>query len=394
MNEWILKQENDDILLEDVFLAYYNCRKNKRNKIECLEFDLDYEVILIKIWEEINKGDYKVSPLSVFIVEKPVKREIFAAVFKDRVVHHLIVMKLENILEKEFIYDSYSCRKGKGTHFGIRRIEKFIRKCSKNYKEDCYLLKLDIASYFMSINKVILLNKLEKFINDKYIGSDKMSLINLIKKIISNNPTDNCKIKSLFNKWSDLPKSKSLFYAKENCGLPIGNYTNQVFANFYLNEFDHFIKSELKTKYYGRYVDDFILISNNKDELIEATTNIRFFLKRHLEIDLHPKKIYLQNINHGAEFLGSYIKPWRKYITPRIKNNFNLLIFDINEMLYKGKFGNTEKNKIRASLNSYLGVLGHVNSFHLRKSAISKLDDKFHYYFECNFDFNVVKLRK
>lgn len=109
--------------------------------MECLEFDADYESKLIKLWEEINKGDYKVSPLSVFIVEKPVKREIFAASFKDRIVHHLIVMKLENILEKEFIYDSYSCRKGKGTHFGIDRVDGFIRKCSRNYQKDCYFLE-------------------------------------------------------------------------------------------------------------------------------------------------------------------------------------------------------------------------------------------------------------
>ncbi len=290
MNEWILEEHDTSIKLEDVFLAYYNCRKNKRNKIECLEFDLDYESNLIKLWEEIDEGDYRVSPLSVFIVEKPVKREIFASDFRDRIVHHLIVMKLENAFEKEFIYDSYSCRKGKGTHFGINRIERFIRKCSRNYKDDCYVLKLDISGYFMSINKLTLFNRLEVFINAKYDYCDKESLIKLCKKVIDTNPIDNCKIKSPFNKWEDLPKSKSLFHSKENCGLPIGNYTNQIFANFYLSEFDHFIKSELKIKYYGRYVDDFILLSTDKEELLNIIPKIRKFLKKKLDLELHPKK--------------------------------------------------------------------------------------------------------
>jgi len=392
MNEWIIEEDYNDITLEEVFLAYYKCRKNKKNKLSCLEFDLDYETHLIKLWEEIKFGVYKVSPLSVFIVDKPVKREIFAASFRDRIIHHLIVMKLEVLFEKEFIYDSYSCRVGKGTHFGINRIEKFIRKCSNNYKDECYVLKLDIKGYFMSINKLLLFEKLKSFIKEKYFYFDRKQLLWLCQKIILNDDTKNCVKVVSDNRWIGLPKSKSLFYSKKNCGLPIGNYTNQVFANFYLNSFDHFIKSELNIKYYGRYVDDFILLSNNKVELKKNILKIRNFLKEMLGLELHPKKIYLQNINHGVEFLGSYIKPWRKYITPRIKNNFYLLVNDINTLLDKELLNNNQIKEIQSRLNSYLGILVHSNTFFLRKKLLYKINNNFFNYY--SYDFYKVKINK
>ena len=305
----ILIGGRNDISLEEIFLAYYQCRKNKQNKIDCLEYNLDYEAHLINLWEKLKKGEYKISPLSVFIVDKPVKREIFASSFEDRIIHHLIVMKLEPLFEKEFIYDSYSCRVGRGTHFGINRVNSFIRSCSNNHQVACYVLKLDIECYFMSINKTILFEKLKKFIKEKYPFPDINVLIKLCEEVILKNVTKQCIIKSPLSKWNKLPKTKSLFCSKENCGIPIGNYTNQVFANFYLNQFDHFVKSTLKIKCYGRYVDDFIFLSKDKNELIKAIPQIKEYLKENLKLDLHPKKIYLQNINHGVEFLGSFLKP-------------------------------------------------------------------------------------
>ncbi len=213
----------------------------------------------------------------------------------------------------------------------------------------------------MSINKYILLEKLENFIVQNYIKKDKKKIIWLCRLLISNDTTKNCIINCSYHKWSDLPKSKSLFHTKENCGLPIGNYTSQVFSNFYLNSFDHFVKSELKFKYYGRYVDDFVIVSTDREELKRAIPKIRKFLYENLEIEIHPKKIYLQNINHGVDFLGSYIKPWRKYITPRIKNNFNIVINKIN-ILLKNDLSAVEVKKIQEKLNSYLGLLSHSST--------------------------------
>ena len=151
--------------IEDVFSAYYDCRKHKRNKTGALNFEVDLENNLIQLWNDLRTKNYKILPSTVFIVEKPVKREIFAANFRDRIVHHLLLMYLNPYFEKYFIYDSYSCRVGKGTHFGISRVNHFIHKCSKNGKEKCYILKLDVQSFFMSIDKRILYKKLLDFVN-------------------------------------------------------------------------------------------------------------------------------------------------------------------------------------------------------------------------------------
>ncbi len=143
-----------------MFQAYYDARKNKRKTINQLKFELEYEKNLFELYDEIIENRYKPKRSIAFIVNKPVKREIFAADFRDRVVHHLIFNYISPIFEKTFINDSYSCRVGKETHYGIKRIDKFIRSCSENYQKDCYILKLDITGYFMAINKTILFQKI------------------------------------------------------------------------------------------------------------------------------------------------------------------------------------------------------------------------------------------
>jgi len=218
------------IELPDLFEAYTECRINKRNTMNALSFELDYECELITLCDDINTGRYQPSRSIAFIVDKPVKREIFAADFRDRVVHHLIINKLNPLFEKTFIYDSYACRKGKGTHVGIQRIDRFIRQCSLNYTTDCYALKLDIQGFFMAIDKTILWNKLRDFITNCYHQDDKTTLLSLCHKILVNNPTKNCYIKGSRQNWRDLPPDKSLFHSAPGCGLPIGNLTSQIFA--------------------------------------------------------------------------------------------------------------------------------------------------------------------
>ncbi len=373
----LIKLFMSKIVLEDFFRAYFDCRKNKRNSLNALEFEVDFEKKVIELWEEVNKKVYEISPFEVFVVNKPVKREIFAAQFRDRVIHHLVINKLNHLFEKEFIYDSYSCRKGKGTLFGINRVKHFIRSCSENYKNDCWILKADIQGYFMSINKDILINKLTSFIKEKYNGSDRDIIIWLCKKIINNNPTKNCVFKSSRGKWKGLPKSKSLFNSALRCGLPIGNYTNQVFANFYLNSLDHFIKSNLKIKYYGRYVDDFIMISRDKDLMKFILPKMKKFLWKKLKLKIHPRKIYFQHFSKGVEFLGAYIKPWRTYVSKRVKNNLWQKVNYLNKILSKNKLTNKDKIYIRSSVNSYLGILNHFQTYKLRRKFLSRLDNVF-----------------
>ena len=159
--------DNTSIELADLFEAYADCRTNKRNTMNALSFELDYEQELITLWEEINTGAYTPGRSIAFIVNQPVKREIFAADIRDRVVHHLLINKLNPLFERTFIYDSYACRKGRGTYFGIKRIDRFIRQCSQNYTEDCYVLRLDIQGFFMAIDKRILWVKLRDLITNQ-----------------------------------------------------------------------------------------------------------------------------------------------------------------------------------------------------------------------------------
>ena len=157
-------------LLNDLFRAYYDARKNKRNKINSLAFEIDYEKQLFKLADEIWDYRYEPEPSVCFISDYPVKREIFAASFRDRVVHHLIYNYISPIFEKRFINDAYSCRPGKGTSYGIKRLDHFIRSCSENYKKDCYVLKLDIKGYFMSMNRSVLYEKTVKTLQKVWGG--------------------------------------------------------------------------------------------------------------------------------------------------------------------------------------------------------------------------------
>ncbi len=368
----LFDNSKEQIDLEDLFGAYFTCRSNKRKTANALAFEVDYEHNLVQLCEDINNGTYQIGGSIAFIVDKPVKREIFAADFRDRIVHHFIISKLNHLFEMQFIYDSYSCRIGKGTHFGIQRINKFIRQCSENYTKDCYVLKLDIQGFFMSINKGILFRKLEGLINQKYAGTNKELIIALCQKIIFNDCTKNCIIKGKKADWGDLPSSKSLFYSLENCGLPIGNLTSQIFANFYMNSFDHFVKHDLKIRYYGRYVDDFIIVHHDKEYLKFLIPQLSNFLLSTLQLTLHPKKIYLQHYTKGVQFLGTIIKPNRIYIASRTKGNFYEAIIKQNVIARAHKPNAAEKAAFQSSMNSYLGIMQHYKTYRLRKKMIFK----------------------
>jgi len=361
-----------DKILYDLFRAYYAARKNKRNTINSIKFEKNFEHKLFVLHKNIIERKYKPLQSTCFISEKPVKREIFAADFQDRVVHHLLYNYISHIFEKTFINDSYSCRIAKGTHYGIKRIDKFIRSCSNNYTNNAYILKLDIKGYFMGINKILLHNKVkDELIKRKnVIDFDLPTVLYLIEKTIFNEPTKNCIIKGKKNNWVGLPKTKSLFHTKSNCGLPIGNLTSQLFGNIYMNELDHFIKRDLKIKYYGRYVDDFILIHNDKNYLQSLIEPIRIFLHSKLKLKLHPKKIYLQHFTKGVKYLGAVIKPHRIYIANRTKGNFYEAIEKQNVIARDHKPSTDEQKYFLSVMNSYLGIMKHYKSYKLRKKII------------------------
>lgn len=362
---------NYEILTEELFQAYFDCRKNKRNTLNALQFEKKLEHNVFQLIDEIYTNQYKIGRSIAFLVHSPVKREVFAADFRDRVVHHWLINKLNPLFENLFIPDSYACRVGKGTHYGIKRADFFIKTCSENYSHDCYILKLDIQGFFMHINRIILFDLLVRFINENYNNSDKELVVRITRQIVFNDPTKNCFIKGNRKQWNDLPRNKSLFHSPKDCGLPIGNLTSQVFANFYLHQLDKFITSELEIKFYGRYVDDFFIVHPDKEYLKSLIPQISNFLLLTLQLTLHPKKIYLQHYTKGVQFLGSVIKPNRIFIANRTKGNFYRAIQKQNEVINQRKPAKEDLDHFISSMNSYLGILKHFKTFRIRKRVIS-----------------------
>jgi RNA-directed DNA polymerase len=357
---------------KELLKAYYDCRKSKRTSNSALSFEIDFESSLFELREELNSGNYKPGPLEVFIVTKPVRREIFAASFRDRVVHHWLINHLNPYFEREFIYDSYACRKGKGTLLGIRRLERAIRRSSVNYQKDCWILKLDIQGFFMSIDKKVLWHRLKQFIDAFYIGSNQVLVKEISRKVIAAIPTKGCVFKSKSKDWQKLPKEKSLFYAKQHCGLPIGNLTSQIFANFYMNSFDHFVKAELGVKYYGRYVDDFYLVDSCKDRLLKHKKKIAAYLNNELYLNIHPRKEVLQHFSKGINFLGHFVLPGKRYAGKRLKGNFYRALQVQSQVVANKKPTKEEQLAFLCVVNSYFGFLKHTNSYRLRKKMILK----------------------
>jgi len=295
-------------LLEDLYKAYLAARRHKRGKGYQIRFEMKQEHELVKLRDELAARRYEPRPSSCFIIHDPVQREVFAASFRDRIVHHLIFSYLNPLFEPLFIGDSYSCRVGKGTHYGVQRMMEKMRKCRQdNLGSPVYVLKLDIQGYFMNINRQRLYEKIIAVVAEAKIDYGLVDY--LLKEIIFNDPTRGCRMKGRRSDWNGLPPSKSLFNSSLGCGLPIGNLTSQLFSNAYLSALDDFVTKELKIEHYGRYVDDFYLIDSSKDRLLDVIPKIRNFLMAELNLSLHPRKVYLQNISKGVKYLGYWVFP-------------------------------------------------------------------------------------
>ena len=386
-------------LLEDLFRAYYDARKKKRKTINSIRFEINLEKEIFKLYEDLLTGRYEIGKSICFISFGSVRREIFAADFRDRIVHHLIYNYINPIFEKIFINDSYSCRIGKGTSYGTKRADHFIRSCSENYKKDCYILKLDIAGYFMSIDKSILFEKIERVMKNHQNKSqfDVEWVLQLIRKVIFNDPTKDCIVRGKREDWVGLPKDKSLFFSGYGRGLPIGNLTSQLFANVYLGDFDNFVMRKLGCKYYGRYVDDILIIHRNREHLKSVIEPIRKYLSQDLHLSLHKKKIYLQHFSKGVDFLGSIIKPHRIYLRNRVKGKF------FQRIRYWKFFLKKHKNVISKSdlvhliscFNSYLGTMKSKKTFNLRREAAQRIASFLRSIsFSCNSFEKIVLIKK
>lgn len=351
--------DNYKYTYKEILNAYLECRKHKRNTSNALRYEPGYEFWLYDLLQEINNETYEIGRSIGFAVTKPKIREIWAADFKDRVVHHLVYNKIGNYIEKRFIEDSYSCIKGRGNLAAFLRAESFCRSITQNWSKPAWVLQVDIANYFCSINKRKLIELLEPYIG-KY---DSNLTSRLIYKIVMNDPTKNDPKVKNSELMKLVPKRKSLFYTNNECGLPVGNLTSQFFSNVYLDPFDKFSKHVLKIKYYIRYVDDVLVLSRDREQLYEWLECMNDFLEKNLYLKFHPNKIKIKPITSGINFVGGIILPFRRY--PRRMNVSNA--FKIAKQLKHMDSSMYFTEESIAPFNSYLGMFTHMNSYNLRK---------------------------
>lgn len=326
------------ISIENLFQAWGEFRKGKAKRLDVQIFERNLEDNLFKLHRRLNNKTYRHGSYHSFYVNDPKQRHIHKASVRDRIVHHLLYKYLYALFDKTFIYDSYSCRLNKGTHKGVRRLEKFVRKISQNYTTDCWALKCDIKKFFASIDHEVLFQLLVKKVKDD-------DALWLLKQII-------CSFCVCHQ--AKMLKQVQHDNIKEHKGMPLGNLTSQVFANIYLNELDQFVKHKLKVKYYIRYADDFLFLLKDKEQLNEYVDVLRHFLSNELKLELHPNKINIRRLDNGIDFLGYIILP--HYILPRTKTKRRIF------KKLKERIGMENFNQSAAS---YLGYLKHANSYKL-----------------------------
>lgn len=370
-------------LLADLHTAYLDARRHKRNKPYQLYFEAHAEENLELLCDELWNRRYQPLPSTCFIITDPKKREVFAAQFRDRIVHHLYFNYTHEMLERTFIADTYSCIKKRGTHYGIRRLERHIRRESLNYTRQCYVLKMDIQGYFMHIDRErlleITLRQLRRLSRHRkcagggtwsqYVDFDFVAYLTRI--IIMLDPTVGCRRKGTALDWYGLPDEKSLFKSNEGCGLPIGNLTSQLFSNVYLNEFDQYMKRELGCRHYGRYVDDFYVVSSDREWLRSLRKPIAGFLKTALGLEVNETKTIINDVRFGIEFLGSYLKPRRRYVSNRCLRRTKRKIPKLREV--------HSSEQLRSRLNSFLGILSHYRCYQLRRKIFFNLHEVYQY---------------
>jgi RNA-directed DNA polymerase len=286
-----------------VHRAWLDCRKGKRNHRSALEFESRLEESLFQLTAELQGGTYQPGPSTCFITERPKLREIFAASFRDRVVHHLIVSHLNPLWEPAFIHDSCACRKEKGTHAAVLRVQSFFRKCSANGTRACWFLHADVRSFFMRIDKQILYDRLiARLRKRKPPWAGEMEW--LLERVVFRDPAPDALRRGQLRLFDLVPEHKSLFHTANRTGLPIGNYTSQFFANVYLDVLDQYAKHVLKVPYYLRYVDDVVMVSRDRNQLEEWEGRMGELLGAELRLEWNPTARRLAPVSNGCDFLG------------------------------------------------------------------------------------------
>ena len=314
----------DDIIsVENLVNAWREFVRGKRKRADVQEFQFRLMDNILELHRDLKNKTYKHGGYEHFVVTDPKRRDIHKARVRDRLVHHAIYRILYTHFDRKFITDSYSCRNNKGTHKAITQFKKFVCKVSQNNTKICWLLKCDIRKFFASIDHKALLQILNKSIKDQ-------AVVNLLINVISS-----------FNS------------GVAGVGLPLGNLTSQLLVNIYMNEFDHYIKHTLKVTYYIRYADDFVILSNNKNELTKTISYMIVFLRDRLALKLHPHKVSITTFSSGVDFLGWVHFPHHSVLRT------------VTRRRVVRKLNNPEI--IESSKQSYLGLLRKGNTFGLQR---------------------------
>lgn len=337
-----------DITLEEVLTAYYDCRRNKRNTSQQIKFEFNLESNIYELYEELKNRTYKPSSHIFFIITKPKPREVWAANFRDRIVHHILYNRTK-FIENGYINTTYACLKNKGTLNCAYDIQKVLRKLWPE-KEKFRFIHVDIANFFVSIDKFILKKKLFSLITDDFS-------LRLAEIFVEQNPTLNYYYKGNPNLRKLIIPRKTLF--NKETGLPIGNLTSQLFANLYLDDFDHYCK--IISPFYFRYMDDLLFIVPKELKIDKLLKDINDHLST-INLALNSSKTRHNRLTVGINFVGYVIKPFSIYIR--------------NSTKYRAK-----RAINNASINSYFGLLKKANTYKLRKH-ISKINNLNTFYYQ------------
>jgi RNA-directed DNA polymerase len=343
-----------DLTVDELLCAYYDCRRRKRTTTNALKFETNLERNIMALYRELMAGTYQPGMSICFVVTRPKPREVWAADFRDRIVHHLLYNRIADRFHNSFIADSCACIPGRGTLYGATRLEHKIRSVTQNWSKRAYYLKLDMANFFVSIDKNILRELLARKIGEPWV-------MWLAETILFHDPRENVRIKGTPDLLKLIPPYKSLFNQPPHLGLPIGNLSSQFFANVYLNALDQHVKHRIGARHYIRYVDDMVLLHESPEWLNHAKVEIGNFVKDRLGMALNPRKTILQPISRGVDFVGQIIKPWRRVLR---KTTFENAVTALSE-----KNG----EDLMMSANSYLGLLRQSDHSHAARARLARI---------------------
>ena len=367
--QW-LDIDNSFLTFEELVRAYFDCRLTKRNSFNARAFEFSLEKNLFGLYQDLLQGNYRVGRSIAFVVEHPKVREIWAATFRDRIVHHVIYNRLSPRFYPLFIRNSFACIPGRGTLDGSSRLWAGIRSVTRNGKEPAYFLQGDIRNFFVSIDKNILFAALKPRLSEPWLDA-------LTRQVLFHDPRSNCWRKSSPAAFERVPRHKSLWYAPVSRGLPIGNLTSQFFANVYLDALDQFVKHTLRVKHYYRYVDDFVVLHPCPQRLNRYFVEIGAFCRDQLALELHPFKKRLAPIGQGIDFIGFVHKPFYRRLRLRTASRMAEVVrqWEDGSSCYDAP----ALERLRASLNSYLGIAKWASTYGLRQGLGERVRSLFVY---------------